>query len=58
MSDINKVYDLLEKMYADLKQDISGVRNELHDTKKELKAKIQQNSNHIMRLENEFKDKF
>lgn len=43
----DKSFDLLEKIYV-----------ELQETKKELKAGIQSNSNHIMRLEDEFHNKF
>jgi len=43
----DKEFNLLEKIYV-----------ELQETKKELKADIQSNSNHIIRLENEFHDKF
>lgn len=52
MSDsIDKIYDLLEKMYSDLSYKID-------DARKELKTEIRQTGNNVMLLENEFKDKF
>ena len=51
----DKVFEFMEKMYADLKSDIKSVKSELQSeiqsVKSELQSEIQSVGNHVIRIE-------
>lgn len=53
----DKVFEFMEKMYTDLKNEIQSVKSELKSeillVKSELKSEIQSVSNHVIKLEQE-----
>ena len=49
----DNIFEFMEKLYADLKSDISSLKGDINSVKAELKVEIQSVGNQVARLEND-----
>ena len=53
----DKIFELIEKMYSDLKNEIKTVNNQVIRIENDLKSEIKTLSNQVIRIENDLKPK-